>query len=170
MTVGRRASDSFRKTHASVLLSKRTLSEVKTISFDFAQLIADDVLSAFDAGKFDRCEIISSEFASVISQIPREKSIIPVSVSHETDGMDYEIEPSSQMVLEDILPKNIAVQIYSALLENTAGEHGARMSAMDNATRNAGDMINRLTLKYNRTRQANITRELIEIISGAEAL
>lgn len=170
MTVGRRASDSFRKTHDSVLLKKRHLSEVKNIDFAFAQEITNDLIVAFEAGQFDCCEIVSSEFISVISQIPHHKAIIPVSVPQESEGMDYEIEPSPMALLEDIVPKNLAVQVYAALLENAAGEQGARMSAMDNATRNAGDMINRLTLQYNRTRQANITRELIEIISGAEAL
>jgi len=170
MTIGRRATDSFRKTHDSVILRKRLLSEVKKVDFAFAQSIAQDVIDAFQAGKFDRCDIISAEFRSVISQVPQEKTIIPVAITEEVVGVDYQIEPDATALLTDIVPKNIATQIYAALLDNIAGEHGARMSAMDNATRNAGDMINRLTLQYNRTRQANITKELIEIISGAEAL
>lgn len=170
MTIGRRATDAFRKTHDSVILKKRLLSEVKKVDFSFAQTIASDITDAFQAGKFDRCDIISSEFQSVIAQVPQEKTIIPVAITEEVSGVDYMIEPDATALLTDIVPKNIATQVYAALLDNVAGEHGARMSAMDNATRNAGDMINRLTLQYNRTRQANITRELIEIISGAEAL
>lgn len=170
MTVGRRATDAFKKTYADSLLSKRSLSEVKNVDFAFADAITSDILDAFANDKFDVCEIISSEFRSVISQVPQTHRIIPVSISGDAEEVDYEVEPNAETVLSDILPKNIAVQVYAALLENAAGEQGARMSAMDNATRNAGDMINRLTLQYNRTRQANITRELIEIISGAEAL
>ena len=171
MTVGRRATDAFKKRYNNIILSKRSLSEVKNVDFAFADAITTDILDAFAADKFDVCEIISSEFRSVISQVPQKHRIIPVSVSGDAEAdADYEVEPNAETVLTDILPKNIAVQVYAALLENAAGEQGARMSAMDNATRNAGDMINRLTLQYNRTRQANITRELIEIISGAEAL
>ena len=170
MTVGRRAGEALQKTHGSFLLKKRNLSEVKKIDYHFAEMISQDVLCFLEQEKFDVCHIISSEFKSVISQVPMMRQLVPVCINHDTEQTDYEVEPDVTSVLADILPKNLTVQIYAALLENIAGEQGARMSAMDNATRNAGDMINRLTLLYNRTRQANITKELIEIISGAEAL
>ncbi|MEM6602769.1 MAG: F0F1 ATP synthase subunit gamma [Pseudomonadota bacterium] len=170
VTIGRRACDSFKKTHSGKILASRYLSETRHVDFAFAEAITQDILTAFDDNLFDVCEIVSSQFKSVISQVPHAHRVIPVSLSSGTDECDYEIEPDAETVLADILPKNLAVQVYAALLENAAGEQGARMSAMDNATRNAGDMINKLTLKFNRTRQANITKELIEIISGAEAL
>jgi F-type H+-transporting ATPase subunit gamma len=168
--VGRRATEAFKRSHNSIIIGSRTLSEVKHIDFNFAKSICDDVLKAFNDNQFDVCELVYSRFKSVISQEPTHNRIIPLHVQGTAHTVTYEVEPSPQAVLSDILPKNIAVQIYAALLENSAGEQGARMSAMDNATRNAGDMITRLTLLYNRTRQANITRELIEIISGAEAV
>ncbi len=168
--VGRRANDAFKRSHNADIIGSRTLSEVKHIDFNFAKSICDDVLKAFNDTQFDVCELVYSRFKSVISQEPTHNQIIPLHVQGSVHTVTYDVEPSPQAVLSDILPKNIAVQIYAALLENSAGEQGARMSAMDNATRNAGDMITRLTLLYNRTRQANITRELIEIISGAEAV
>lgn len=168
--VGRRAVEGFKNSYKSKIVRKRTLSEVKNIDFSFAKSISDEILSDFNAGKFDVCHVAYAHFQSVISQQATDKQIIPISVNEDVELANYDVEPSSETVLEDVLPKNIAVQIYAALLENAAGEQGARMSAMDNATRNAGDMINRLTLQYNRTRQANITKELIEIISGAEAV
>jgi F-type H+-transporting ATPase subunit gamma len=168
--VGRRATEAFKRSHKSDIVGSRTLSEVKHIDFNFAKSICDDILKAFNDNQFDVCELVYSRFKSVISQEPTHNPIIPLHVQGTPHTVTYEVEPSPQAVLSDILPKNIAVQIYAALLENSAGEQGARMSAMDNATRNAGDMITRLTLLYNRTRQANITRELIEIISGAEAV
>jgi F-type H+-transporting ATPase subunit gamma len=168
--VGRRSIEAFKRSFKSKIVGQRALSEVKTVDFNFAQAICSDILTNFDADKFDVCELIYSDFKSVISQIPKHNKIIPLHIDADTHHVTYDVEPSAEVVLSDILPKNIAVQIYAALLENSAGEQGARMSAMDNATRNAGDMINRLTLQYNRTRQANITKELIEIISGAEAI
>jgi F-type H+-transporting ATPase subunit gamma len=168
--IGRRVIESFKHSFKSSIIAKRLLSEVKYVNYEFAQKISDDIIFAFNESKFDVCEIVYSNFKSVISQVPTSKQIIPLSVSASINDTFYEIEPSASNVLRDILPKNVTVQIYSALLENSAGEQGARMGAMDNATRNAGDMINGLTLEYNRTRQANITRELTEIISGAEAV
>ena len=168
--VGRRAVEAFKRSHKSKIVGQRTLSEVKNVGFSFAKTICDDVLKAFDNNQFDICELVYANFKSVISQEPTHNQIIPLHITGDTNDVTYEVEPSIETVLTDVLPKNIAVQIYAALLENSAGEQGARMSAMDNATRNAGDMINRLTLLYNRTRQANITKELIEIISGAEAV
>lgn len=173
ITVGRRAHDAFSKQYSQDILSSHNLADVKNIDFSFAQTISEKVISYFHQNIYDVCHIISSQFNSVISQTPCSHQIIPVDLQENIDQnniVDYQIEPDVQTVLEDILPKNIAIQIFAALLENAAGEQGARMTAMDNATRNAGDMINRLTLEYNRTRQANITKELIEIISGAEAL
>jgi F-type H+-transporting ATPase subunit gamma len=168
--VGRRAVEAFKRSHKTNIIGQRTLSEVKNVDFIFAKTICDDVLKSFDNNQFDVCELVYANFKSVISQEPTHNQIIPLHITENTNNVTYEVEPSIETVLTDVLPKNIAVQIYAALLENSAGEQGARMSAMDNATRNAGDMINRLTLLYNRTRQANITKELIEIISGAEAV
>lgn len=168
--IGRRAIEAFKRSHKSKIIGQKMLSEVKSVDFSFAHAICNDALTAFNSGSFDICELIYAQFKSVISQEPKHHQIIPLHVTGDTYSATYEVEPSIETVLSDILPKNVAVQIYAALLENSAGEQGARMSAMDNATRNAGDMINRLTLQYNRTRQANITKELIEIISGAEAV
>jgi len=147
------------------------------LSFDDAQGIANRVLEMFEAGEFDVCTLVYNRFKSVIAQIVTRQQVIPFAVEPPAEGeeadasaMVYDYEPDETEILEVLLPRNMSVQIFSALLENNASEHGARMSAMDNASRNAGDMINSLTLNYNRTRQAFITRELIEIISGAEAL
>jgi len=168
--VGRRAIEAFKYRFKSNIIGKRLLSEVKHMNFEYAKNVCDDILKAFDDNKFDVCDLVFSNFQSVISQVPTYNQIIPLNIAGSANDVSYEVEPSAEAVLSDILPKNVAVQIFAALLENGAGEQGARMSAMDNATRNAGDMINRLTLQYNRTRQANITKELIEIISGAEAV
>ena len=151
------------------------LREVKQIGFVNADAIAKRVIQLFNEGGFDVCTLIYSEFKSVISQIPTALQIIPAAVPQvagetvDNSGV-YEYEPEPGEILSDLIPRNIAVQIFRALLENAAGEMGAKMSAMDNATRNAGDMINKLSITYNRQRQAQITKELIEIISGAEAL
>jgi F-type H+-transporting ATPase subunit gamma len=144
------------------------------LNFSHAQMIADKVLALFAEGQFDVCTLFFAQFKSVISQTPTALRLIPASVeggkTPDLGGAIYDAEPDEGEILADLLPRNIAVQVFRALLENAASEQGARMSAMDNATRNAGDMINKLTLKYNRQRQAQITKELIEIISGAEAL
>ncbi len=149
------------------------LSEVKRIGYANAQDIARDVLGRFDNGEFDVATIFFAKFNSVISQDPTALQVIPAAYEASDDAAVsplYEYEPDEEAILADLLPRGVATQIFAALLENGASEQGARMSAMDNATRNAGDMIDKLTIEYNRSRQAVITNELIEIISGAEAL
>jgi F-type H+-transporting ATPase subunit gamma len=147
---------------------------LKQIGFDSAAAIASKVLALFEAGEFDVATLYFSEFKSVITQKPTALQLIPAKLPAGAAGAGagaiYEYEPGENEILTDLLPRNIASQIFRGLLENAASEQGARMSAMDSATRNAGDMIDKLTLRYNRQRQANITKELIEIISGAEAL
>ncbi len=159
-----------------LIVDRVDLREVKHIAFGNAHEIAGKVLSMFDDGEFDVATLFYSEFQSVIWQIPTALQIIPANVASsdgeaaDLGGAIYEYEPEESEILEDFLPRNIGVQIFRALLENAASEQGARMSAMDNATRNAGEMIDKLTMSYNRQRQAQITKELIEIISGAEAV
>ncbi|WP_214475519.1 F0F1 ATP synthase subunit gamma [Mesorhizobium sp. dw_380] len=174
--VGKKGFDILRRDYASMILERIDLREVKTLGFVNADAIAKKVIHLFDEGAFDVCTLFYSQFKSVISQIPTAQQIIPAGVaSTPAEAMEggnavYEYEPEPGEILSDLIPRNIAVQIFRALLENAAGEMGAKMSAMDNATRNAGDMINKLSITYNRQRQAQITKELIEIISGAEAL
>ena len=174
LTVGKKGREQLRRDFGDDLVGHVDLSDVKRLGYADAQGIAEDVLSRFDAGEFDVAKIYYSIFESVISQKPTEKQIIPASFEAEEDADGastiYDYEPGEEEILADLLPRGVATQIFSALLENAASEQGARMSAMDNATRNAGDMIERLTIEFNRTRQAVITNELIEIISGAEAL
>ena len=176
VTVGKKGYDILRRDFAALIVDRIELREVKQIGFVNANAIAQKVTARFHAGEFDVCTLIYSEFKSVISQIPTAQQIIPSAAPANGDtgagagGAIYEYEPDPGEILSDLIPRNIAVQIFRALLENAAGEMGAKMSAMDNATRNAGDMINKLTITYNRQRQAQITKELIEIISGAEAL
>lgn len=173
--VGKKGFDILRREFASLIIDRVDLREVKKIGFENADRIGHKVIDLFEQGEFDICTLFYSEFKSVISQIPTAQQLIPASageVSAEAQGASaiYEYEPDAGAILSDLIPRNISVQIFRALLENVAGEMGAKMSAMDNATRNAGEMINKLTLNYNRQRQAQITKELIEIISGAEAL
>ncbi|MDG4855619.1 F0F1 ATP synthase subunit gamma [Mesorhizobium sp. WSM3866] len=174
--VGKKGFDILRREYGSLILERVDLREVKTLGFVNADAIARKVINLFNQGGFDVCTLFYSQFKSVISQIPTAQQIIPAapaSAAAETSNgatAVYEYEPEPGEILSDLIPRNIAVQIFRALLENAAGEMGAKMSAMDNATRNAGDMINRLSITYNRQRQAQITKELIEIISGAEAL
>jgi F-type H+-transporting ATPase subunit gamma len=175
LCVGKKGYDILRRDFASHIIDRVDLREVKRVGFVNAQDIARKVIGMFDEGAFDICTLFYSEFKSVISQIPTAQQIIPAAVSAEAeeDGIAnavYDYEPDAETILNDLIPRNISVQIFRALLENTAGEMGAKMTAMDNATRNAGEMIDKLTLNYNRQRQAQITKELIEIISGAEAL
>jgi F-type H+-transporting ATPase subunit gamma len=173
--VGKKGFDILRRDYASLIIDRVDLREVKTLGFVNADAIAKKVIGLFNEGAFDVCTLFYSQFKSVISQVPTAQQIIPAAVA-TTEGDDtnggavYEYEPEPGEILADLIPRNIAVQIFHALLENAAGEMGAKMSAMDNATRNAGDMINKLSITYNRQRQAQITKELIEIISGAEAL
>jgi F-type H+-transporting ATPase subunit gamma len=174
LTVGRKGYDSLRRDYARQVVDRVDLKGVKQLTFANAEDIADKVLAMFDAGEFDVATVYFSEFKSVIAQKPTALQLIPAQMPEGQDpaaSQDvYEYEPSEEEILGDLLKRNISTQIFRGLLENAASEQGARMSAMDNATRNAGDMINKLTIKYNRQRQANITKELIEIISGAEAL
>jgi len=173
LTIGRKGRDQLRRIHGDKFVGHVDLSEVKRIGFEHAQDIADDLTTRFDAGEFDVCTLYYSKFKSVISQVPTPLRLIPAEFDEEAEpepGVVYEHEPDEEAILAELLPKNLATQIFTALLENAASEQGARMAAMDNATRNAGEMIDRLNLEYNRSRQAAITKELIEIISGAEAL
>ena len=172
ITVGKKGREQLRRDYEDHMIHHVDLSEVKKIGYAEAQGVAEDVLARFDAGEFDVATIYFSEFESVISQIPTERQIIPAQVESDDDaaGAYFDYEPDEQEVLAELLPRGVATQIFTALLENAASEQGARMSAMDNATRNAGEMIANLTQIYNRTRQAVITNELIEIISAKEAM
>jgi F-type H+-transporting ATPase subunit gamma len=174
LTVGKKGREQLKRDYSSLFVGHVDLSEVKRIGYANAADIATDILDRFDAGEFDVATIFFNRFQSVISQIPTATQVIPAAfeATEEDDGAAtlYDYEPSEEGVLADLLPRGVATQIFTALLENAASEQGARMSAMDNATRNAGEMIDRLTIEFNRSRQAVITNELIEIISGAEAL
>ena len=171
ITVGKKGRESLKREFGDVLVDHIDLSDVKRVVYSNAQAICENILRRFILNEFDIAKIYFSEFASIINQVPTELQIIPAkfdSTFDETTVYDY--EPSEEGILADLLPRAVATQIFTALLENAASEQGARMSAMDNATRNAGEMIDKLTIQYNRSRQAKITNELIEIISGAEAL
>ena len=171
--VGRKGYDQLRRLYGNQIIEMVDLRGVRTLRFENAELIAEKVIARFNNFEFDVCTLFFSRFRSVIAQIPTAQQIIPPVFDEKTPdalGGAYEYEPDAEDILHDLLPRNVAVQVFRALLENAASFYGAQMSAMDNATRNAGDMIRRQTLTYNRTRQAMITKELIEIISGAEAL
>jgi F-type H+-transporting ATPase subunit gamma len=171
LTVGKKGREQLKRQYESHLVGHVDLSEVKNLGYANAQDIASDVLARFDGGEFDIATVFYSQFESVISQIPTELQVIPAKFeAAEEGGTVFDYEPGEDEILQELLPRSVATQIFSGLLENGASEQGARMSAMDNATRNAGDMIDKLTIQFNRTRQAVITNELIEIISGAEAL
>ncbi|WP_170763741.1 F0F1 ATP synthase subunit gamma [Ruegeria lacuscaerulensis] len=173
LTVGKKGRDALKRDFGDLFVGHIDLSEVKRLGYTNAQDIAKDILSRFDGGEFDVATIFYSKFVNVVTQIPTAQQVIPASFE-DTEGDDsgavFDYEPSEEAILADLLPKGVATAIFSALLENGASEQGARMSAMDNATRNAGEMIDKLTIQFNRSRQAVITNELIEIISGAEAL
>jgi F-type H+-transporting ATPase subunit gamma len=179
--VGRKGYDQLRRLYAQQIVELVDLRSVRVLGYQNAEMIADKIIALFDKFEFDVCTLFYSRFRSVIAQIPTAQQIIPPvfdAPSHPSpaggggsgNGAVYEFEPDAEDILHELLPRNLAVQILRALLENAASFYGAQMSAMDNATRNAGDMIRKQTLLYNRTRQAMITKELIEIISGAEAL
>ena len=173
LTVGKKGRDALRRDLGDHFVAHVDLSEVKKIGYANAQEIARDLLARFEAGEFDVATIFYARFESVISQIPTARQIIPAQFEADEAGAAsavYDYEPSEEEILADLLPRGVATAIFSALLENNASFNGAQMSAMDNATRNAGDMIDKLTIEFNRSRQAAITKELIEIISGAEAL
>jgi F-type H+-transporting ATPase subunit gamma len=172
ITVGKKGREQLKREFSELIINHVDLSDVKRISYNNAKSISDDIVGRFEANEFDVCTIFYNEFKSVISQIPTALQLIPA-VFEETEdvgGDFYDYEPDENEILTELLPRAMTTNIFTALLENGASEQGARMSAMDNATRNAGDMIDKLTIEYNRSRQAVITNELIEIISGAEAL
>ena len=178
--------EALRRQYADRMIESLEEVNKPRLTFSVADGLAEKVLALFDSGEFDVCSIVYNRFRSVIAQVPTKWQIVPFAGASDkittagNDNVDqnaeansispYEFEPDEEKILADLLPRNLAVQIYRALLDNAAGEQAARMTAMDNATRNAGEMVNKLTLNYNRARQAFITRELIEIISGAEAL
>lgn len=176
-TVGAKSYDALKRLHADKIIESVELRNAKTIDGAVAAMIGDKITHLFETGEFDVCEVISSQFVSVISQKPKARTLIPArdaideSVSRpDLAGAIYQYEPDEEEILDALLPRYINTVILSALLENAAGEMGAKMAAMDAATRNAGELIDKLNLEYNRTRQAKITKELIEIISGAEAI
>jgi F-type H+-transporting ATPase subunit gamma len=173
LTIGRKGRDALRRDHARLIVDSLTDIGRPALTFESARGVAERVLGRFTANEFDGCTIIYNRFKSAMTQIVTRQALIPFAPPETTTPASagiYEFEPEEAEILADLLPRNLAVQVYTALLENAASEQGARMTAMDNATRNAGDMIDALNTTYNRSRQANITKELIEIISGAEAL
>ncbi len=178
VTVGRKGGDNLRRDLNRNIVERIDFKSVRQVGFEQAGQVAKLVMDMFEAGEFDVCKIYFSEFRSVIAQVPTGLQLIPARVPEAGDDAvvqggvqaTQEYEPSEEEILDELLVRNIGTQIFRGLLENSASEQGARMSAMDNATRNAGDMIDKLTIQYNRTRQAQITKELIEIISGAEAV
>jgi F-type H+-transporting ATPase subunit gamma len=176
LALGRKGAAFLKREFASRFVGEISFANKKTIGFEDAAEVAGQITAMLERGEFDVCTLLYNRFRSVITQTPSEQRLIPAAVPEsEVDSLAepqalYEYEPTEEEILAALLPQNLAVQIYRALLETTAGFYGSQMTAMDNATRNAGEMINKLTLNYNRTRQANITKELIEIISGAEAV
>ena len=176
LCVGRKGRDALRRLYGNLIVDTIEHNNIRNIGFANAAAVGERVLAMYEAGEFDVCTLFFSRFRSVILQIPTASQLIPIDLAavaggaSDMGGASYEYEPDEAEILADLLPRNVSVQIFSALLENAASEQGARMSAMDSATRNAGDMIQKLNLTYNRSRQASITKELIEIISGAEAL
>ena len=174
ITVGSKGFDQNKREYGKHVIKKYSFKEKKQITFKEAEAVGNEIIRLFNQNEFDKCILFFNNFKNVITQIPQAQQIIPVdnksTKSEEENFLPYEFEPDQDEILEELLPQAITTQIFTALLENAASEQGARMSAMDNATRNAGDMIDKLTIQYNRSRQAAITNELIEIISGAEAL
>jgi F-type H+-transporting ATPase subunit gamma len=172
ITVGRKGRDYLKREYASRIVGEYSFAGKKRVEFSDVAEIGERVTAMLTAGEFDVATIIFNRFVSVMSQVPTEQQLVPLNVETTSTAPHaiYVFEPDEETILAALLPRNMAIQLFRSLIESAAGEQGARMAAMDNATRNAGEMINRLTLNYNRTRQANITRELIEIISGAEAV
>jgi F-type H+-transporting ATPase subunit gamma len=174
MTVGKKGNDALKRVYGKYIVDAVDFRGQKAVRYDNATGVGANIIAMFADGEFDICTLFFAEFKSVISQKPTALQLIPAHVvggkAADLGGAVYDAEPGESEILDDLLPRNISIQVFRALLENAASEQGARMSAMDNATRNAGDMINKLSIKYNRQRQAQITKELIEIISGAEAL
>ena len=173
-TVGSKGHDQLKRVYGSYIVEKINFKGYKRISYKEAEEVGKKIIKLFNDGKFDICNIFYNKFKNVITQIPQQQQIIPIQkIENEKEKKvenSYEFEPEEHEILENLLPKNISTQIFKAFLENAASEQGSRMTAMDNATRNAGDLVDKLTITYNRSRQAAITKELIEIISGAESL
>ena len=173
-TVGSKGDDQLKRMYGNYIVDKKNFKGFKNISFNEAEVVANKIIKLFNEDQFDVCKIFYNQFKNVMTQIPQEQQIIPIEnkKSDEKKGQDsfYEFEPEESEILDNLLPKNISTQIFKAFLENAASEQGSRMTAMDSATRNAADLVDKLTITYNRSRQAAITKELIEIISGAESL
>ena len=174
ITVGSKGFDQIKREYGKYVIKKYSFKEKKQITFKEADTVGNEIIRLFNQNEFDKCILFFNNFKNVITQIPQAQQIIPVdnksSELKEENFLPYEFEPDEDEILEDLLPKNISTQVFKAFLENAASEQGSRMTAMDNATRNAGDLVDKLTINYNRSRQASITKELIEIISGAESL
>jgi F-type H+-transporting ATPase subunit gamma len=174
ITVGSKGFDQIKREYSKYVIKKFSFKEKKQITFEEANIVGNEIISLFNQNEFDKCILFFNNFKNVITQIPQAQQIIPTEVNKNDESEEkkfsYEFEPEEDEILEELLPKNISTQIFKALLENAASEQGSRMTAMDNATRNAGDLVDKLTINYNRSRQASITKELIEIISGAESL
>ena len=174
ITVGSKGFDQIKREYGKYVVKKYSFKEKKQITFKEADTVGNEIIRLFNQNEFDKCILFFNNFKNVITQIPQAQQIIPVDnksgKSQEENFLPYEFEPDEDEILEDLLPKNISTQVFKAFLENAASEQGSRMTAMDNATRNAGDLVDKLTINYNRSRQASITKELIEIISGAESL
>ena len=174
ITVGSKGLDQIKREYGKYVIKKFSFKDKKQITFNEAEIIGKEIIDLFKKNEFDKCILFYNNFKNVITQIPQAQQIIPAesspSEAKEKDLLSYEFEPDEDEILEDLLPKNISTQVFKAFLENAASEQGSRMTAMDNATRNAGDLVEKLTINYNRSRQASITKELIEIISGAESL
>jgi F-type H+-transporting ATPase subunit gamma len=173
ITIGSKGHDQLKREYGKYIIKKLSFKNKKKISFTEANEVGKIILDLFEKNNFDKCILFFNNFKNVMTQIPEAQQIIPTEVkknSKKNEEIFYEFEPDEDEILEDLLPKNISTQIFKAFLENSASEQGSRMTAMDSATRNAGDLVNKLTINYNRSRQAVITKELIEIISGAESL
>ena len=172
--VGSKGLDQIKRDYGKYIIKKFSFKEKKQITFNEAEIIGNEIIRLFKQNEFDKCILFYNNFKNVITQIPQAQQIIPTEKkspeSKEDNAFSYEFEPEEDEILEDLLPKNISTQVFKAFLENAASEQGSRMTAMDNATRNAGELVDKLTINYNRSRQASITKELIEIISGAESL
>ena len=172
ITVGSKGNDQLKRVYGKKIIENISFKESKNANYFDADKVGKMVIEKFEAGEFDVCTIFYNQFKNVITQIPQAQQIVPLNNEEDENNSDesYEFEPDEDEILSNLLPKNISTQIFKAMLENSASEQGSRMSAMDNATRNAGEMVDKLTIEYNRSRQAAITKELIEIISGAESL
>jgi F-type H+-transporting ATPase subunit gamma len=174
ITVGSKGLDQIKREYGKYVIKKFSFKDKKQITFAEAEIIGNEIINLFNNNEFDKCILFYNNFKNVIKQIHQAQQIIPaekkLAVEENKNSISYEFEPDEDEILEDLLPKNISTQVFKAFLENAASEQGSRMTAMDNATRNAGDLVDKLTINYNRSRQASITKELIEIISGAESL